>query len=194
MAAARKSRFQADARSFIPRVVAERRGRKAIAFWGWQQEDQLLGDIRSFLEPSFLAAYDIISPLPKPFYHAGPFMIYRNAPHVNSLYRKSKEWRKVVKSPYYLAFDEWWGADLEDDMCDVVQRESEAGRLRAYTSKLRWTARVGWLMIMCTLISDRQGEHQRRLRFHPPRHRLLLQAAAAMVTRGPHCVGMTIVY
>ena len=129
----------------FPELLQSGAGGRPCAFWGWQQEDQLLGDIRSFLEPSFLAAYDIISPLPKPFYHAGPFMIYRNTPHVNSLYRKSKEWRKVVKSPYYLAFDEWWGADLEDDMCDVVQRESEAGRLRAYTSKPEVDGK-GWLV------------------------------------------------
>lgn len=103
-------------------------------WWGYMQEDEFLGDLRSFLDESLLDAYDTISPLPEPLFHAGPFMLYRNAPHVNSLFHRSSEWRMVVSDPRYLVFDEWWG-ELREHMSEVVRREAAAGRLRAYTSR-----------------------------------------------------------
>ena len=113
-------------------------------YWGYMQEDVLLGDLRSFLTESLLNAHDVISPLPAPLYHAGAFMIYRNAPHVNSLFRKSSEWEKVARSQTYLVFDEWWG-DLKDGMNGVVQRESQAGRIRAYTAGATRSSQQMWL-------------------------------------------------
>ena len=41
-----------------------------------------------------LRAYDTISPLPSPMYNAGPFMVYRHSPQVDSLYRRSTQWRR----------------------------------------------------------------------------------------------------
>ena len=55
-------------------------------------------------------------------------MVYRNAPHVNGLYRRSSEWRGVVRAKEYMAFDEWWGAAVTDDMAEVVRREGCAQR------------------------------------------------------------------
>ena len=74
------------------------------AFWGWLQEDQVLGDLRTFLDPSTLDSHDIISPLAAPLYHAGPFMLYRHVPKMDALYRRSSQWRMVVADSNYLAF------------------------------------------------------------------------------------------
>eukprot|EP00965_Chrysotila_dentata_P242267 6204777-Pleurochrysis_carterae.AAC.11 len=43
-----------------------------------------------------MAAHDIVSPLPRPFYHCGPFMLYKNTPRVTQLWRSSKDWRLVA--------------------------------------------------------------------------------------------------
>ena len=64
------------------------------AFWGYMQEDQFLGSMRSFLDEPLLRAYDTISPLPSPMYNAGPFMVYRHSPQVDNLYRRSTQWRR----------------------------------------------------------------------------------------------------
>lgn len=52
------------------------------------QEDMFLGDLRAFLDDAVLGSHDTISPLLAPFYHAGPFMVFRNSKAVNSLFRK----------------------------------------------------------------------------------------------------------
>ena len=104
------------------------------AFWGYMQEDQFLGSLRSFLDEPLLRTHDTISPLPAPMYNAGPFMIYRHSPQVDSLFRRSSQWRKVAKASEYLVFDEWWNPKLTDHMPAVIGREARKGRLRAYTS------------------------------------------------------------
>lgn len=113
-------------------------------FWGYLQEDQLLGDLRAFLDGDALRRYDVISPLLPPMHHAGPFMVYRNVPNVNELFKRSSQWRAVLRSREYLAFDEWWGAKLRDHMASVVLRESKAGKLRSYTAQPQADMKV-WL-------------------------------------------------
>lgn len=82
---------------------------EGCGFWGYMQEDQFIGSMRSFLDEPMLAAFDTISPLPQPMYNAGPFMLYRRSKQVDALYRRSAEWRRVVRDPSYMVFDEWWG-------------------------------------------------------------------------------------
>ena len=103
-------------------------------FWGYMQEDQLLGDLRAFFDDDLLSRYDVFSPLPEPYHHAGPFMLYRRAPHVDALYRRSSQWREVARDPEYMVFDEWWGPRMSDHMPAVVSREARRGRLRAYAA------------------------------------------------------------
>ena len=103
-------------------------------WWGYMQEDELLGSLRSFATPELLSSYDVVSPLPLPC--AGPFMLWRNTPAVVHLFERSAQWRKVVENPRYLAFDEWGQssgrANLTEYMGAVVRREAREGRLRAF--------------------------------------------------------------
>jgi hypothetical protein len=102
-------------------------------FWGYMQEDQLLGNLRAFLDADLLSSFDTISPLPAPLYNAGPFMVYRNRADVVQLYRRSSDWQRLAADPAYLVFDEWWGP-LAEHMPAVIGREASAGRLRAYVA------------------------------------------------------------
>ena len=86
-----------------PRLRLSRR-LKGCDFWGYAQEDQFFGDLRTFLDDTLLEKYDTISPLPAPFYHAGPFMVYRHTQRINQLFQLSSQWRAVVKDPEYMAF------------------------------------------------------------------------------------------
>ena len=114
---------------------------EGCAFWGYLQEDVLLGDLRSFLTEDILAAYDTISPLASPKYNFGPFMIYRNNPTIASLPFRSTQWRTVAEQRSYLTFDEWWSRTLTDHMPALIDREARAGRLRAFaaaTNSRQW--------------------------------------------------------
>lgn len=102
-------------------------------FWGYMQEDQMLGNLLHFLDGRMLASFDTISPLPEPMRNAGPFMVFRNSRYVNELYRLSADLQPVVSAPDYQVFDEWWGP-LADTMPSIIGREAAAGRLRAYTA------------------------------------------------------------
>jgi hypothetical protein len=65
-------------------------------------------------------------------------MLYRNTPRVNELWKKSAVARRVLSSPRYLVFDEWWGAlRAEDNLPRVLGREAEAGHIRLSRSSVR---------------------------------------------------------
>ena len=73
-------------------------------FWGHCDLDQLMGNIRSFVNDEMLNSYDKI-------FNYGHLTIYRNNNYINSLYRHSKEmgWRPyedVLSCPIDYAFDE----------------------------------------------------------------------------------------
>jgi hypothetical protein len=68
-------------------------------FWGYMQEDQFIGSMRAYLDEATLAAHDTISPLPRPMYNAGPFMVYRHSPAVDGLYRRSAQWPRRPRRP-----------------------------------------------------------------------------------------------
>ena len=68
----------------------------------------LLGDVRRYLRPEILAAADVITPsLGNPHRTArtvGMFMLYRNVPRVNRLWRASKTAAYVLNSTQYTVF------------------------------------------------------------------------------------------
>ena len=53
---------------------------KTHAWWGYLQEDLLVGDLRSFATEALLASSDVISPYLPPLNASGVLMLYRNTP------------------------------------------------------------------------------------------------------------------
>ena len=121
-----------DFKPFLGQVLKDEL--RGCAFWGYLQEDVLLGNLRSFLTEELLGRIDTISPLAPPKWNFGPFMIYRNSPGVTSLPYRSTQWRVVVNERKYLTFDEWWSRNISDHMPAVIAREQAAGRLRAFAA------------------------------------------------------------
>lgn len=106
------------------------------AWWGWLQEDVLIGRLASCVTPQLLREHDVISPFQPPWNSSGVFMLFRNVPRINRLWRSSADASRVVTDPSYLAFDEWWGP-LADDLSAVIGREERSGTIRVYHGSKR---------------------------------------------------------
>ena len=112
------------------------------AWWGWLQEDVLLGNLSACLTPEVLESHDVVTPTFWPWNSSGVFMLWRNVRHVNRLWRRSANASLVLASPRYFVFDEWWGASDLDHTGRVIGREVERGAirlLRAPRFRERWS-------------------------------------------------------
>jgi len=99
-------------------------------FWGFIQEDVLLGRLNSCISP-LLESFDVLSPFGGQLNASGVFMLFRNVDRINRLWRQSRDASRVLSDPAYLVWDEWWG-ELSDNFPALVGREAEAGRLRLH--------------------------------------------------------------
>jgi hypothetical protein len=109
-------------------------------WWGYMQDDVLLGDLTAdwaMASPAALAAADVIAPYPPPFNSSGVLMLFRNAPRISSLWRRSADAAAVLRDPRYLVFDEWWGMS-KDNMAAVLFRESRSGQVRLRQGGVGW--------------------------------------------------------
>jgi hypothetical protein len=116
---------------------------RPYAWWGYLQEDLLVGDLRAFANEALLARADVICPYLAPLNASGVMMLFRNTDGVNNVWRKSSAVRRVLSDPKYLVFDEWWGALANDDnFARVLGREASAGRLRLHmaSARFKWMA------------------------------------------------------
>lgn len=74
-------------------------------FWGHCDLDVLFGDLRRFLTPAILGAYDKVL-------IRGHFALYRNNDHANRFYQRIApgiDYRPRFADPEYRFFDEWHG-------------------------------------------------------------------------------------
>lgn len=73
-------------------------------FWGHGDLDVIYGNIRSFLPYTVLSQHDIISVRKE--YIAGFFTLFKNTDRINTLFKTSKDYKKVFQSPNEYCFDE----------------------------------------------------------------------------------------
>lgn len=102
---------------------------RRFEWWGYMQEDVVLGDLRSLVTPALLGRADVICPFDAPLNSSGILMLMRNVAAINRLWRASADAARVLAAPSYQVFDEWWGA-ARDGMPALLGREAAAGRLR----------------------------------------------------------------
>lgn len=80
---------------------------KDYTFWGSIDIDTIVGNFDNFINDDRLKAIDVYSAIKE--YVSGAFFLIRNNKDFNSLFKKSKDWVKVLADPEYCAFDECGG-------------------------------------------------------------------------------------
>lgn len=73
-------------------------------FWGMCDIDIILGRIREFMTEELLEEYHIINT--RHDYLTGSFLLFKNNFEINSLFTKSKDYKKVFTSDKHYCFDE----------------------------------------------------------------------------------------
>ena len=112
-------------------------------WWGYLQEDLLVGNLRQFATDALLARSDVISPYLPPLNASGVLMLYRNTRRINLLWNKSRDAPRVLRTKTYQVFDEWWGPlEGRDNLARVLGRAASTGEIRLSLSPLkrRWMA------------------------------------------------------
>lgn len=114
------------------------------AFWGYVEVDMIYGNIRSFITPEVLRAYDVITSRPE--FITGHFTLFRNEEATNRLFTTSVNYPQVFIEPTHYSWSECnfaWnhlldGYPLEtaetevDSITHVVRSAASAGETRAY--------------------------------------------------------------
>lgn len=128
-------------------------------FWGHADLDIIFGNIPTFMTDELLHDYDVISI--RHDWLTGCFTLYRNSQKTNTLFKCSKDYKKVLGSGKHYCFDEANFAHTQftagipfnqikseiESMTHVVKRLDEEGYIKAYfdihvieglTGKMRW--------------------------------------------------------
>lgn len=73
-------------------------------YWGCTDLDLVFGNIGAFMTEQLLSAFHVVCV--RHDYPTGPFMIFKNIDYINSLFTKSKDYKKVFQSSKHFCFDE----------------------------------------------------------------------------------------
>lgn len=117
---------------------------KRYDFWGQSDLDIIYGNIRWFMTDELLDSYDFISV--RHDYTTGCFALYRNNPQMNSIFMRSRDYKKVFSSPDHFCFDECnfaWdkltaGASIFDlkteieSFTHVIKAAEKSGEIKAH--------------------------------------------------------------
>jgi hypothetical protein len=74
------------------------------AFWGFCDIDVIFGNIRDFMTDELLENYDLVST--RPDWIPGCFLLFKNNFKMNTLFMKSKDYKKVFTNEKHYCFDE----------------------------------------------------------------------------------------
>lgn len=77
---------------------------QAYEFWGYIDNDMLLGNLKKFISEDFLSKNDIISS--EPDFMAGSFSLFRNVNKVNTMFTKIRDFQYLFQLPQHFAIDE----------------------------------------------------------------------------------------
>jgi len=89
---------------------------KGYDFWGQSDVDIILGDLMSFFDTTFLNSYDYVGV--RHDFPTGFFFLFRNNDLMNTLFMRSKDYKKVFSDEKHYCFDE----------CNNVHSELTAGK------------------------------------------------------------------
>jgi hypothetical protein len=96
-------------------------------FWGYCDIDLVFGNIRSLITTDILNRYEVVTARRE--YIAGFFSLFRNNKKINTLFKRSKDYRKAFQDPAFYDFDEcnWeWGPLLDGKKIWELRSEVES--------------------------------------------------------------------
>jgi hypothetical protein len=113
-------------------------------FWGYADIDVVYGDIRGFMTDELLSQYDVFSS--RHDYMAGTFSLFKNEYRINTLFMRSRDYKKVFQTDEHYCFDECNNLFPELDkghsilefpdkiqsITYVVKKAEEEGKIKAY--------------------------------------------------------------
>jgi len=76
---------------------------KGYDFWGYCDIDVIFGNIRDFMTDDLLENHDLISV--RPDWIPGCFILFKNSLKMNTLFKQSKDYKKVFTSDKHYCFD-----------------------------------------------------------------------------------------
>jgi len=91
-------------------------------FWGYSDIDIIFGNLRSFHSNDLLNQYDFISV--KPSYPSGFYALFRNTEKLNTLFYKSKDYKRIFQAKENFLFEEC-GRYYEDVMNNINILETD---------------------------------------------------------------------
>lgn len=121
---------------------------KDYDFWGFGDIDLMYGDTSKFITQDLFDHYDVLTF--RTDWLSGALTFFRNTPHINSLFKESAHWKKVVTESRHFSFTECakqysqlrngvsifeLKAEIES-MTVVCKRAAVNGTLRLYERKL----------------------------------------------------------
>ncbi len=113
-------------------------------FWGHGDIDVIFGNIRSFITEDILTDHDLICV--RHDFLTGYFLLFRNIPFMNALFKLSKDYMTVLQSDNHYCFDETnfqfdafaqgkqyheINSEIES-MMHVIQKMQQQGLIRAF--------------------------------------------------------------
>jgi hypothetical protein len=121
---------------------------KEYSFWGFGDIDLIYGNIGKFVTNEVLDSFDIITFRNE--WLSGALTLFRNNDYINTLFKKSPDWVKVVSTNKHFSFTECAGKynsiingtsifDIDGEvtsMTAVVKRENFEGNLRLFEEKV----------------------------------------------------------
>jgi hypothetical protein len=117
---------------------------KTYPFWGITDIDIVFGRIREFMTNELLDNYEVISV--RNDYPTGSFMLFKNNYKINTLFMKSRDYKKVFMSDTHYCFDECnfrhrflqEGGDIFDIDCEIesmhhiIKKEQKENNLKVH--------------------------------------------------------------
>jgi len=127
-------------------------------FWGQSDIDIIYGNIRDFMTDELLDRYDFIST--RHDYTTGCFALYRNNAQMNTIFMRSRDYKKVFSDPKHFCFDECnfaWddltaGASIFDlhteieSFTHVIRAAEASGEVRAHFDFIILEGKTGRLV------------------------------------------------
>lgn len=109
------------------------------AFWAHGDIDVIFGNLRRFLTGPLLEKYDLISV--RPDWTPGCFLLFRNCEKMNTLFLRSRDYRRVYTSDKYYNFDE--AAFGQKAFTDGLSFDEVATETESMTHLVKKTAMAG---------------------------------------------------